>query len=239
MHDEDSQAQTEQPAEQIGSLFESNANRSDSPATPPGEKRRRRGRKLPVWLLEHEVQALLEAADAEVERARAPSRQAAARRNRLMILVALYTGVRVSELVGLRAEHLDLDGGQALIYQGKGSKDRYVPVDNVLVTELRAWLNGRRAGYVFPSPAGTMLTTRAVQKMTRRLAIRAKLIKKLTPHKLRHSFASRLIQRGVDIATVRDILGHASIQTTQVYLHADASRFKSAVGGLWSKKQEG
>ncbi len=149
-----------------------------------------------------------------------------------MIMAGLFMGLRISEIVSLRAEHLDLDGGQALVYQGKGSKDRYVPLRDDLVAELRAWLGDRRDGIVFASPRGGELLPRTFYGAIRKLAAAARIMKRVSPHTCRHSFASRLVQRGTDIVTVRDLLGHSSIAVTQVYLHADATKLKAAVERL-------
>jgi integrase len=124
---------------------------------------RRKGRKLPVCLLETEVATLLDAAQVAENEAKSPSKRRAARRNRLIVMVGLYMGLRISEILNLRVEHIDLDRGQALIFQGKDGKDRYVPVRDDLAAELGAWIDGRLEGLVFPSPRGGRLTSRAAQ----------------------------------------------------------------------------
>jgi integrase len=168
------------------------------------------------------VEALLGAADAP--------------RDRLLLGLGLFCGLRVSELCKLEAPDLDLGAGQLLVREGKGGKDRTVPLPSRLVEELRGWLGGRTVGLVFPSPrkAGRPLTTRAVQLLIKRVAAKANIpgaleARKVHPHRLRHSFATRLLRSGADIIEVRDLLGHSSVGTTQVYLSADTTRLRSAV----------
>ncbi len=115
-------------------------------------------------------------------------------RDRLIIMVGLYAGLRVSEIVGLRIERIDLDRGQILVYQGKGGKDRIVPISAKLEGPLRTWLRGRTEGWLFPSARiqDKPLSIRAVQLMIAATAKRAGIRRpdpsqRVTPHKLRHT----------------------------------------------------
>lgn len=184
-------------------------------------------RRLPKSLPIAEARALLNAADSP--------------RDRLLISLALFAGLRVSELTKLEIPDLDLDAGQAMLRAAKGDKDRAVPLPDHLVDELRTWLAGRQVGYVFASPrGGGRLSERAVQKMLKRVARRARIPdaekpRRVNPHRLRHTAATEMLRAGVDIVTLRDILGHASISTTQLYCSADASRLKEASARLASR----
>ena len=138
----------------------------------------------------------------------------------------------------LRIEDVDLCQGMAFIRQGKGDKDRYVPIPAKLSGQLRAWIADRREGWVFPSPLSSdRLCSRGIQRLMKRIATKANIAganvpRKVTPHKLRHAYASRLLQTGADIMEVRDLLGHSSVATTQVYLHTDPDRMRAAVERL-------
>jgi site-specific recombinase XerD len=186
---------------------------------------RNRARKLPVFLNPEEADRLVAAAKTP--------------RDRVLLQVMLYLGLRVAELVALRSERVNLAGRQVLVYQGKGGKDRMLPIGARLEPVLREWLAGRPPGLLFESgrKVGHSLTTRAVRYIVEGCARRAGISRpdptqRISPHKLRHTFACRLLHRGVDIVTVKDLMGHSSINTTAVYLHCDTSRLQSAVDRL-------
>jgi site-specific recombinase XerD len=162
------------------------------------------------------------------------TRAARSPRDRLLLRTGLFLGVRVAELVGLRVEDVDLVAAVVQVRRGKGDRDRAVPIPAALLPELRAWLDGRAAGWLFPSPVDPQqhLSIRAVQRMVGRCRARAGIARAVTPHKLRHSFAVALLRSGADIIEVRDLLGHASVATTQVYLSATSERLRAAVDRL-------
>lgn len=189
-------------------------------------------RRLPVFLRAPEAEALLAAATAARDACRSATKWLAAERNRLIILAGLLLGARVSELCGLRVEDVDLEQGLVLILHGKGDKDRALPVPAKLLVELRQWVGRQRTGWLFPGPKGRRLSPRTVQIAVKRLAAAAGILKRVTPHKLRHSYASRLVEKGVDIVAVRDLMGHSSVAVTSIYLHADPSRLRAAVDKL-------
>lgn len=179
---------------------------------------KRKPKRLPTFLADNEPEALL----------RATTRQ----RDRLLLMVALYMGLRVSELCKLQVAHLDFAGGLLWVREGKGKKDRCLPIPKRLIGPLRGWVGPRTDGYVFPSRQGAgPMTTRAIQYLLKRLAAKAGLTKateprRISPHKLRHAFASRMLGRGADLITVRDALGHSSVATTQIYCHVDVNRVR-------------
>ena len=177
-------------------------------------------RKLPALLKENEPERLLSGTARE--------------RDRVMLMCCLYLGLRVGELVALQVEHLDFRRRLLTVREGKGAKDRCIPIPARFVGPLRAWVGKRQTGYVFPSPRGGSLTTRAVQKLIKRVAERAGLPdarapRKYHPHALRHTFATRMLERGGTIMDVRDALGHSSIVTTQIYVHATPEHLRESM----------
>lgn len=195
-------------------------NRKGEGAGRPRKRRRAGKRRLPRSLPLAESTALLGAA--------------AKARDRLLISLGLFAGLRCSEMTRLEVLDLDLAAGQALLRASKGDKDRVVPLPAHLVKELLAWLAGRTTGLVFPSPrGGGRLTNRAVQRMVKRVAVAAgipgaELPRRVHPHRLRHSAATEMLRAGVDIMTIKDILGHSSIATTQLYVSSDATHMRAA-----------
>ncbi len=145
------------------------------------------------------------------------------------ILEFLYaTGVRVSELVSLRITSLDLEEGFAKIF-GKGSKERLVPVGGPGLRTLKRYLRdlrpnldqGNGEGLVFLNARGKPIRRKSVWEIVKRAAIRAGIARAVSPHTIRHTFATHLVEGGADLAAVQELLGHADISTTQIYTHLD------------------
>jgi integrase/recombinase XerD len=159
-------------------------------------------------------------------------------RDRALLLVALYCGLRCSELTKLQVVDLDFDRLLLFVREGKGRKDRTVPLPKKIVSFLRGWIGARTQGLVFPSrEGGGPLTNRAIQLLFKKLAVAAGLpgaleARRVTPHKFRHAYASRLLDSGAAIHEVRDLLGHASLAVTNLYSHATAYRLAQAVERL-------
>ncbi|HUM13237.1 MAG TPA: site-specific tyrosine recombinase XerD [Myxococcaceae bacterium] len=197
----------------------------------------RQSRRLPVFLTLEEVEALLEA-----------PRDTTARglRDRAMLHVLYATGLRVSELVGLTVNSVQLDAGY-LVARGKGDKERLVPLGRRAVAEVRAWLaagrpqllHGRASRALFVGPRGTALTRQGVWKLLRRHALAAGIKKRLSPHKLRHSFATHLVERGADLRVVQAMLGHADLATTQIYTHVDGRRLRAVYDAAHPRSRSG
>lgn len=150
------------------------------------------------------------------------------------LLELLYaTGLRVSELVSLRLNDLNLEAGYLIAF-GKGSKERVVPIgevaQNVMIEYLqkaRTRLLGRNhSSYLFTARKGKPLTRQGFWKIIKKHAQAAGIAKNITPHTLRHSFASHLLERGADLRSVQIMLGHADISTTQIYTHVTSERLK-------------
>lgn len=145
-------------------------------------------------------------------------------RDQAMLELFYSSGLRLSELVGLNLDQLDLPAGLVQV-QGKGNKGRVLPVGRKALEALQAWLPLRaltnpQDGAVFISQQGRRLGARAVQLRVRQAGVR-ELGQHLHPHMLRHSFASHLLESSQDLRSVQDLLGHADIGTTQIYTHLD------------------
>ncbi|MFZ2058868.1 MAG: site-specific tyrosine recombinase [Acidimicrobiales bacterium] len=176
---------------------------------------------IPKALSESEVELLLSAVVGEDPRAL---------RDRAILETLYATGMRISELAGLRLGDLDTRQGLAVAY-GKGSKERLVPIGRQALSALEAWLGseGRNAmaptrwarrvdaEAVFISTRGRRMSRQAVWQVVRTAAVKVKLEDRVTPHVLRHSCATHLLEHGADIRVVQELLGHATITTTQVY----------------------
>ena len=148
------------------------------------------------------------------------------RRDRALLELAYSSGLRLAELTSLDCAGLDLDGGEVKVL-GKGSKERIVPVGAPARAALRAWLVARGAlvrsgeAAVFISRRGTRLSARAIERRLAIHAVQQGLDRHVHPHMLRHSFASHVLQSSGDLRAVQELLGHASIASTQIYTHLD------------------
>lgn len=184
----------------------------------------RSSRKLPHTLDREEVRSLLNQPDPG-----APL----GLRDRAMIELLYGTGIRVSEIVSLQTHQINLEGDY-LTVRGKGAKVRVVPFgkwarEAVLryLKEARPKLSrGRASPFVFLTRSGKALTRQAFWKLIRRYALAAGIEKRVTPHTMRHSFATHLLEGGADLRSVQSMLGHADISTTQIYTHVDSARLK-------------
>jgi integrase/recombinase XerD len=149
------------------------------------------------------------------------------------VLETMYaTGVRVSELAGLLLPQLNLARGVVRV-RGKGGRERLVPLGDVAVDSLECWLREYRAGFkpqgdqVFVSRSGKALSRQALWARIRLHAQRAGIDEPVYPHRLRHSFATHLLDHGADLRVVQMLLGHADLSTTQIYTHVSRSRLKN------------
>lgn len=159
----------------------------------------KKSQKLPVVLTKAEVDRLINAANSLRDKA---------------ILQTLYCGLRVSEVVGLRRQDVDLENRKISVRNGKGGKDRIIPMSNVLAELLKDYLQTPPEGAkakIFD------LTIKGVEDIVSACAARAKIRKRVTPHKLRHSYATHLLENGTDIRYIQKLLGHSNLNTTQIY----------------------
>jgi integrase/recombinase XerD len=138
-----------------------------------------------------------------------------------ILAVAYSAGLRVGEVVRLRPEDLDRDRGLIRVRGGKGRKDRHTLLSDAALALVDAYLEGASPGsWLFPgSRPGRPLSPRSVQKVTAAARRRAGITKPLTPHVLRHSFATHLLETGTDVRLIQELLGHASVRTTEIYTH--------------------
>jgi len=186
--------------------------------------------RLPKALSFAEVQRLL---GTPSRRAPARGRQPEALRDDAMLEVLYATGLRVSELVTLDLEAVNTAVG-FLRATGKGAKQRVVPIGAVALRKLRRYLEGgrslllkaRASNRLFVTRSGTGLTRQGFWKILRRYAWAARIRRPISPHMLRHSFATHLLEGGADLRVVQTLLGHADIATTQIYTHVEKARLK-------------
>jgi integrase/recombinase XerD len=185
----------------------------------------RTGRNLPTTLSEIDVDALLAAPGGDT---------ALARRDATMLEVLYATGLRVSELVGLSWSQVNLVVGVVRIV-GKGNKERLVPLGDVARDKLDEYLkftrldilHGRVSDALFPTARGAAMTRQTFWHLIKRYALKAGLRSELSPHTLRHAFATHLLNHGADLRVVQLLLGHADISTTQIYTHLARERLKA------------
>jgi integrase/recombinase XerD len=188
----------------------------DPPKRPP---------RFPKTLSESDVEALLAAPDPAT---------ALGARDRAMLETLYATGLRVSELVALKTFEANLEAGVVRV-MGKGSKERLVPLGEEAVARLQDYLNAsrpqllkrRRSDFLFVTARGSGMTRQAFWQLIRRYAARAIPGRRLSPHVLRHAFATHLINHGADLRVVQLLLGHADISTTQIYTHVARERMKA------------
>jgi len=184
----------------------------------------RPGRRLPQLLSRPEVEALLAAPD---------PRSAAGRRDRAMLELLYAAGLRASELVSLSVNDVHLETRMVLA-RGKGSKERVVPLGAPAAEALRLYLSsarerllsGRRSRDLFVTSRGRRLTRQGFWKLLGRHARAAGIERPVSPHQLRHSFATHLLAGGADLRAVQAMLGHADVSTTQIYTHVEREQLK-------------
>lgn len=184
----------------------------------------RLGRSLPKSLTEAEVEALLGAPDTGTS---------LGLRDRAMLEILYATGLRVSELVTLQIAQVNLRQGVVRV-SGKGNKERLVPLGEEALNWLQQYLEEARAGLLhgrqtealFPTRRGAAMTRQAFWYLIRRYAVLAGINKSLSPHVLRHAFATHLLNHGADLRVVQMLLGHSDVSTTQIYTHVARERLK-------------
>jgi integrase/recombinase XerC len=187
----------------------------------------RKPRSLPHFLTTDEIERLLGAP---------PANALLGKRDRAIFEVMYSAGLRVSELAGMNDGDLDLTSG-SLRVRGKGKRERLSPIGSYAGKALGQWLAVRKlsprekhgpAAPIFTNKFGKRLTTRSVARMLEKYLKETGLDRRTTPHTLRHSFATHLLDRGADIRSVQELLGHKSLLTTQIYTHVSTAGLRAA-----------
>ncbi|HAX62268.1 MAG TPA: site-specific tyrosine recombinase XerD [Elusimicrobia bacterium] len=174
---------------------------------------------LPDTLTIEEVEKLLEAPDLTKPKGI---------RDKAILETLYATGMRVSELTELKISDINLDVGFTKCF-GKGSKERIVPIGSKAIGTIKNHLATRKkkdADFLFLNPSGKKISRISIWKIIKKNAKIAGITKKISPHTLRHSFASHILERGADLRTIQEMLGHSSISTTQIYTHIDKKFLK-------------
>lgn len=191
-------------------------NPASSISTPKKDK------KLPLFLEEKEISNLLDAPAADVK---------TEKRDKAILELLYSSGIRVSELVGLNIEDVDFFG-EVLRVRGKGKKERLVPAGSKALNAIRDYVDlrgeGGSRGPLFLNKGKTRLTDRSVRRIVLKYSRRIALNKNISPHVLRHSFATHMLDRGADLRSVQELLGHENLSTTQIYTHVTTKRLKEA-----------
>lgn len=186
------------------------------------------GRKLPQVLNVEEIDSIIETIDLSKPQGT---------RNKAMLETLYSCGLRVSELVGLKLSNIFYDDGFVRVI-GKGNKERLVPIGSVALKNIKLYLTGGRMNMevkrgsediVFLNRMGTKLTRVMVFMLIKEHALKAGIKKSISPHTFRHSFATHLIEGGADLRAVQEMLGHASITTTEIYTHLDREYLRDAI----------
>ncbi|MBU4376330.1 MAG: tyrosine recombinase XerC [Candidatus Omnitrophica bacterium] len=192
------------------------ANPSSGIATPKLDK------KLPIFLGPDEVSRLIESPN---------EKDAAGLRDRAIMETLYSTGIRVSELVGMSLDNVDFIGGVVKVF-GKGKKERLAPIGDKALRAIRNYLDKRGVARlndkkaVFLNKGGSRLTDRSIRRVLEKYIKRVSLREGVSPHTLRHSFATHLLNRGADLRSVQELLGHMNLSTTQIYTHVTTERLK-------------
>ena len=172
-------------------------------------------KKLPVVLTREEVKGMIDAASNP--------------KHRLLVKFLYSAGLRISECLNLRVNDVDLESMVGIVRRGKGKKDRMFIISEKLAEDLEEYIiknNLAPEDYIFPGKNSSRMSERAAQKIIAQLAKKAGITKKVTPHTLRHSFATHLLEQGVDIRKIQELLGHANLSTTQIYTRVSTEELK-------------
>ncbi|ADH99242.1 tyrosine recombinase XerC [Salisediminibacterium selenitireducens] len=181
-------------------------------------------KKLPSFLYENEMQAIFDAIDTD---------SLLGARNLAIIELLYASGIRASECTGLKLKDIDLDLSTLLV-MGKGKKERFLPVGSFAVEALSLYLDKRTAKFgphaqsdpLFINYRGGALTDRGLRKILAKVIEDASLTSKLTPHVIRHTFATHMLNEGADLRTVQELLGHTDLKATQIYTHVTRDRLR-------------
>ena len=185
------------------------------------------GRHLPEVLSVEEIDSMIDCIDMS---------KAEGQRNRAIIETLYGCGLRVSELINLEINKLFLDEGY-IVVKGKGSKERMVPISEVAIHEINSYFDQRRhmnivpgeENFLFLNYKGTHISRITIFKIVKQLADLAGIKREISPHTLRHSFATHLLEGGANLRAIQQMLGHESIATTEIYIHIDRTRLREEI----------
>jgi len=191
-----------------------------------GIKRPKKELKIPNVLAKDEVKKLIDSLSNS--------------KSKLMISLIYACGFRVSELVNLKLQDIDFNDKTGHARKAKGKKDRTFNIPDFLIAQLKIQSETQKAQgkeFLFTGPKGR-LSSRNIEKIVKKAAKKAGIEKKVTPHTLRHSFATHLLESGIDIRTIQEMLGHSSISTTEIYTHISKERLKAVKSPIDSLMKE-
>lgn len=173
---------------------------------------------LPHFLSEAEAVQLIEAPKSD---------KSSDHRDKAIFEVLYSTGMRVSELVGLDIEDVDFIGNIVRV-MGKGKKERIIPIGDTALAALQAYVDKRKhtSKVLFLNKSGTRLGDRSVRNIINKFILKEAMAKHVTPHMFRHSFATHLLNRGADLRSVQELLGHVNLSTTQIYTHLTTDKLQ-------------
>lgn len=197
----------------------------------------KRTKSLPKSLNEQEVYDLIHARDDEYDPEKTNPQNITRLRNKVILTLLYSTGLRVSELIKLKTDSID-ENERTIRVRGKGEKDRIVIFDKRTLDLIHEYLDKRGVEneYLFVNQRNEMLTSRYIQLMIKEYAEKANITKKVTPHVLRHSFATHLLKNGVDIRAIQQLLGHSNLSTTQIYTSVDMHTLKNVYDDAWTSR---
>jgi integrase/recombinase XerD len=180
----------------------------------------KREKRLPKYLELEEVFRMVNAADNL--------------RDRLLVLLLFTTGLRVNELVSVRVAEVDVER-RTIRVRGKGAKERIVYFPEFVQPVLAEYMKTINSEWLFPSETSSHIHYTTVERVLKRLKKKAGIDKRVTPHTLRHSFATLSLAAGLDIREIQELLGHSSLNTTQIYTHVSRERLKTDYESMWEK----
>lgn len=194
----------------------------------------KRTKSLPKSLNEQEVYNLIHAKDDDYDPNKSNPQNISCLRNKVILTLLYSTGLRVSELVKLETRTIDYKE-RTIRVRGKGEKDRIVIFDDETLELIKEYLSKRGVenDLLFVNQRNHMLSSRYIQLMIKEYAEKANISKKVTPHVLRHSFATHLLKNGVDIRAIQQLLGHSNLSTTQIYTSVDMHTLKNVYDDAW------
>ncbi|SRR3989344_1659771 len=180
-----------------------------------GVKSQKAGKKIPTYLTKEEIDKLLLATNNQ--------------KHKLLISLMLSSGLRISECVNLKTQDINLEEKTIHVKSGKGNKDRLTILSQKAVEEIKAYLAMRKhqSEYLFTKKSGKPLTPKLAQKILPILATKAGIQKRVTPHVLRHTFATLLLESGTNLRMIQEMLGHTNLNTTQIYAHISKEQLKA------------